>query len=117
MSGTKMNLASYSVMNTYMYSWTWYVPIFLIMNSFIIFFLYFISELIYCGKKLLDDQKLESVGLKAGATVFALKKYVTEKDDSIGRHNTFFFVQCLGGSVKFLFVFLCLLDNKSSVIF
>lgn len=78
------------------------------MNSFIIFFLYFISELIYCGKKLLDDQKLESVGLKAGATVFALKKYVTEKDDSIGKHNTFFFVQCLGGSVKFLFVdFVC----------
>jgi len=90
LSGTKMNLASYSVIN-FMYSW--YVLIFLIINtkkcSFILFFPYFISELIYCGKKLLDDQQLESVGLKAGATVFALKKYVTEKDDSIGKHNTF----------------------------
>ncbi|CAG2193765.1 unnamed protein product [Mytilus edulis] len=39
-------------------------------------------ELIYCGKKLQDSEPLEGAGLKAGATVFALKKFLAEKDDS-----------------------------------
>lgn len=88
-----MSLTSYSVMNTYIWTVN-YVLLLLIMHKYkkiiVLFFPSFISELIYCGKKLLDDQPLESVGLKAGATVFALKKYVTEKDDCIGKHNTFF---------------------------
>lgn len=53
------------------------------LHGCLIIFVYF-SELIYCGKKLQDSEPLEGAGLKAGATVFALKKFLAEKDDSHG---------------------------------
>ena len=44
-------------------------------------FIIWISELLYCGKVLQDDQALEGYGIKAGVTVYALKKREVEQQD------------------------------------